>query len=90
MNKKGLLFSILNYFILFIMVVVGIIVLVLFMNKFIPICGAGESLGISITYEKCCNGKVCSDTYYDADKDLCLLTACDIFHKDKCYYKPTG
>ena len=43
----------------------------------------------SLTYEKCCGGNMCSDTYYDAERDVCVLTLCHpILSGIDCTYKP--
>ncbi len=45
-----------------------------------------------VTNEKCCGGNYCTDTYYDAEKDKCILTLCEgaflIFNKSRCEYEP--
>ena len=40
------------------------------------------------TWEKCCGGNMCSDTYYNSEKNVCVLTMCPIWDKTKCEYKP--
>lgn len=55
-------------------------------DKFIP-----NENTTSLTYEKCCDGHFCTDTYYDSEKDLCVLSLCanSLFtNKEPCYYKP--
>lgn len=41
---------------------------------------------------KCCSGSPCSDTYYNAERNVCIYTLCanSLFIKDKkeCEYKP--
>ena len=39
----------------------------------------------NITYEKCCDGKVCSDTYYLEVDNKCHLTQCPF--KKECIYE---
>ena len=43
-----------------------------------------------ITYNKCCDGYPCTDTYYDPEKDICILTACRALeiYGVNCTYKP--
>jgi len=43
----------------------------------------------ALTYEKCCGGSFCTDTYYDEETDRCVLTLCtnSLFtDKEDCYY----
>ena len=46
----------------------------------------------NLTYEKCCDGVPCTDTYYDEEEKVCVLTLCVnnpfIFNKEKCRYEP--
>lgn len=48
----------------------------------------------ALTYNKCCNGSYCTDTYYDPKIDKCVLVLCEhqmlSMNKFKCYYEPTG
>lgn len=46
------------------------------------------------TYEKCCGGSFCTDTYFDEKNNRCVLSLCEssllsIFNKSQCYYPPT-
>ena len=35
------------------------------------------------TYNFCCEGNVCSDTYYDQEKDLCILALTNNTYKPR-------
>lgn len=44
------------------------------------------------TYIQCCNGNMCSDTYYTPQDNLCHLTLCEstpdpFLNKSECTYK---
>jgi len=44
-----------------------------------------------LTYDKCCNGNMCSDTYYSEKDNLCHLSLCEIPYrpnKKYCVYEP--
>lgn len=36
-----------------------------------------NQLTTSIAYEECCNGSICSDTYYTYKDNLCHLSLCE-------------
>lgn len=41
-----------------------------------------------ITAEACCGGSYCTDTYYDAETNLCHLTLCEnLLFKKNCTYE---
>jgi len=40
------------------------------------------------TFDKCCEGKPCTDTYYDPEEKVCRLTRCP-FNIDYCTYPPS-
>jgi len=45
----------------------------------------------SVTYDKCCGGVPCSDTYYSEEDNLCHLVLCENSFYAKqlnCTYKP--
>jgi hypothetical protein len=50
------------------------------------------SFNTSLTYEKCCNGSFCTDTYYLEEDNLCHFSLCEgsliIFNKSRCVYNP--
>ena len=44
----------------------------------------------NLTFEKCCNGTYCTDTYYTPEDNLCHLVLCEnLYGKNhpKCIYK---
>ena len=51
-----------------------------------------KQMDSAITSICCCDGQICSDTYYDAKNDVCVLTLCQhdflLFNKSQCHYKP--
>ena len=49
-----------------------------------------NSISDSVTYIQCCNGNMCSDTYYTSEDNLCHLTLCEsspISNKEDCTYE---
>lgn len=46
------------------------------------------------TFGKCCNNTPCSDTYYDREKNVCVLSLCENSqlgfwgNRTKCEYQP--
>jgi len=45
---------------------------------------------INLTFEKCCNGTFCTDTYYTPEDNLCHLVLCEnLYGKNhpKCVYE---
>lgn len=40
-----------------------------------------------MTYQKCCDGKACSDTYYTPADNLCHLTLCEQWSGKGCTYE---
>lgn len=54
-------------------------------NSFVP-----NENTTSLTYEKCCNGSFCTDTYYYEELNLCVLSLCEnspFIDQKQCYYK---
>lgn len=42
---------------------------------------------VNQTFEKCCDGHSCTDTYYDEENDRCIMTLCPgLIMGSKCYY----
>jgi len=39
------------------------------------------------TYEACCEGNPCTDTYYTPEDNLCHLTICENMGMDDCTYE---
>lgn len=64
---------------------VGILVIVAFV-LFLSMGRMNEQ----ITYVQCCGNQTCSDTYYDANTNLCHLSLCEqsVFtNKQDCVYE---
>lgn len=52
----------------------------------------GPNHNIQETYNKCCDGNMCSDTYYLEEDGLCHLSLCEGYlfksFQNKCTYLP--
>lgn len=78
-------FNIVSFFIGIILVAFLIILALAFIAPQLPIPDH------DIAYDKCCGGMQCSDTYYDYQRDVCVLTMCQnstFTNKGDCESKP--
>jgi len=74
------------FYILFTTLIVGLLSLVL--TLIAPTLLLPDT---DLTWDKCCGGNYCSDTYYSKEDNLCHLSLCEasllIFNKSECRYK---
>ena len=73
------------YLIIICLVFIGITII------FLMVGGESTSSSAQLTYDKCCNGNMCSDTYYSEKDNLCHLSLCEIPYrpnKKYCVYEP--
>jgi len=56
---------------------VGIFVAIVFIIIYILGVLAPKQMNEQITYIQCCNGQMCTDTYYTANDNQCHLSLCE-------------
>ena len=74
------------YLIVICLIFIGLTILLLISGFTYPTSSSAQ-----LTYDKCCDGNMCSDTYYSEKDNLCHLSLCEIPYrpnKKYCVYEP--
>lgn len=70
------------------------VIIILLMSFFLITGAFKESIEKESTYENCCGGIICTDTYYSFEDNTCHLVLCEQLYsydeyllKTRCQYK---